>query len=410
MNRTLIRVVLAVLPCVSLPGQETPVVLKGASVFTGSGEFQEGLTIVLSGGKVTAIGKDVVEPAGATVLDLAGQFVTPGLVDANTALGLPQAHENEESAEVTPQIRILDAIDPASPQFAQVLRDGVTTAYVSPGGRNVLGGLGVVLKTLGKDLEARVVRNDADLRMTLGNMPAAGNSPFRGLGAGANMFFRRPTNRMGVIWEVRRAFYDAMDARETRPGPLAEPDAGTRVLIDALDKKIAVRTTARHDQDIRTALRLAEEFGLRIVLDEAVESWQALDYIVAAKVPVVAAPPSLPRADDSAKPHLDTLALLARAGVPVAIATGPGASGLRALPLVREAAFAVGGGMPREAALAAVTSVPAMILGIGDRVGSLAPGRDADVVVWSRHPLSLGSRVARVFVDGVAADPAKSIP
>jgi imidazolonepropionase-like amidohydrolase len=115
----------------------------------------------------------------------------------------------------------------------------------------------------------------------------------------------------------------------------------------------------------------------------------------------VAAPPSLNRAEDTATPHLDTIALLANAGVPVAIQTGPGAQGIRPLPLVREAAFAVRGGLKREAALAAITSVPAKIIGVDDRVGSLEKGKDADIVVWSRHPLSPCSRAEKVWIDGL---------
>lgn len=371
--------------------------LAGAKVFTGGGEFQEGLMILIKNGKIAKVGPDL-QDANAVRLDLAGRYITPGLVDANTSLGLPKAHVNEEYTETTPHIRILDAVDPDAYAFKRALENGVTTVYVSPGGRNVFGGLGVIMKTHGKDLESRIVKRDSGLRMTLGTMPSSGNRGFRGFGGlRPNVFMRRPSSRMGVIWEIRRKFYEAEDARVSGLRATDEISAATQVLIDALDKKITVRTMARTDQDIRTALRLAKEFGIKITLDECTEAYQSLDYIVAAKIPVIAGPPSLTSAGDGAKPHLDTLKLLSDAGVPVAIQTG---QDLGALPLVQEAGFAVKYGMTRDKALLAVSLVPAEILGISDRVGSIEQDKDADIVVWSRHPLSPVSRTELVFVSG----------
>lgn len=391
---------LLAVPAAPAAAQESPVLLEGAKVFTGRGEFDDNLQILIQGGKILAIGKQVPVPATDDLerLDLSGKWLTPGLVDGNTSLGLPSAHENEESSEITPHLRVLDAVDPASPDFRRAVRDGVTTAYISPGGKNVFGGLGAVCKTAGS---ARLLRERCGVRMTLGLMPSSGNRSFRTRGSPTSIYYRRPTARMGTIWEIRKAFYDAMDRRETRIGPTVEPSAATQVLIDALDRKIDVRTMARSDQDIRTAVRLAEEFGIKIVLDGAQEAYYALDYIVAAKMPVIAAPPSLATAADGATPHLDTLALLSGAGVPVAIQTGQATGSAAALPLIREATFAVRGGMSRRAALEAVTSVPATLLGVADRIGSLEKGKDADVVIWSRHPLHPSSRAERIYVDGI---------
>ncbi|MAE75455.1 MAG: amidohydrolase [Planctomycetes bacterium] len=391
------RIALALLLLSSaLAAQGDTLVLRGARVFTGQGDFQKGLVVIVKDGKIAAIGRDIPVPQGAKEVDCKDKWITPGFVDAMTALGLTSMNENEESNEVTPQVRAINAIDPEAQNFKRAVAGGVTTAYIMPGQMNVFGGLGVVYKTAGK---SRVVREDAGVRMTLGQMPGSGNRSFRGFGGSpTSIYYRRPNNRMGTIWEVRRAFYDAMDVRETNLGPQLEPTAAQRVLISALDRKMKVRTTARHGQDIRTALRLAEEFGIAVILDDATEAYKTLDYVVAAGVPVVAGPPSVQAGFDGSTPHLDTLALLARAGVEVAIST---AQRPDALPLVREAGFAVRGGMDRAAALAAVTSVPAKILGVDARVGSLDKGKDADIVLWSRHPLSPYSRAVRVWVDGV---------
>ncbi len=374
--------------------QERPLLLEGAKVFTGDGDFRDGLSILVEDGKIKAVGADIDVPAGAERLDLRGRWVTPGLIDGNTSLGLPRSHENEESSEVTPQIRVRDAIDLGASDFRLALREGVTAACVSPGGRNVFGGLDVVVKTAGGPLGAKVLKEGTGLRVTLGQMPAAGNRTFRG-GRPDSIYIRRPTTRMGVIWEIRRAFYEADRKRESFTGK--EPDRATRILLDALDRKLQVRMTAHSDQDLRTALRLQREFGIRIVLDEAVDAYYLVDVLAAAGFPVVCAPPTVPSAPDQAEPHLDTPALLAKAGVKVVLETG---QGLASEPLIREAAFAVRGGMPRAAALAAVTSRAAEVLGVADRIGRLAPGRDADLVVWSDHPLRLGARPLAVRIEG----------
>ncbi|MCA8972553.1 MAG: amidohydrolase family protein, partial [Planctomycetes bacterium] len=320
---------------------------------------------------------------------------TPGLVDANTALGLPSAQENEQSNEITPHLQIIDLYDVEAQNVAHARRNGVTTAYITPGELNVFGGLGAVVKTAG---ESPVLARENGLRMTLGNMPGQGNAPFRTYGKPVGMYFRRPSNRMGVIWEIRKAFYDAIEARETAPGQVQQLSAATQTLIRALDKDLIVRTSARADQDIRTAIRLAQEFGINLVLDHVTEAYACLDDVVAAGFPVLLTAPTLEDDPEGATPHLDTARLLAARGVTLAIQSG---ADPRAEPLVREAAFAVRGGLSREAALAAITSVPAKILGVDDRVGSIAPGKDADVVVWSGHPLGLGSRAEHVFVNGV---------
>ena len=371
-----------------------PLVFQGAKIFDGH-KVLEGATLVVVDGKVQALGKGLSLPDNAVTIDCKGRWITPGLIDANCAIGLPSSNENEQSNEITPHLRIVDLYDVEAKSVERARQGGVTTAYLTPGGLNVFGGLGAIVKTAGSE---PILDAESGLRMTLGNMPGQGNRPFRSFGKPEGLFFRRPQNRMGVIWEVRKAFYDAMEARETSVGPTKKLSASTQTLIRALDKKLVVRTTARADQDIRTAIRLAKEFGIQITLDEAIEAYACLDYIVASGFPVIATAPSLRSAPDNATPHLDTIALLAKAGVPLAIQSGQNSA---ALPLIREAAFAVRGGLSRQAALAAVTSLPAKILGIEDRVGSLAPGKDADLVIWSDHPLRLGTRAETVYIAGV---------
>jgi imidazolonepropionase-like amidohydrolase len=383
---------LAAFLCAPAESQEKPLVIRGAQVFNGEGAFMKGVTVRLVNGKIDAIGKVEALPTDQ-IIEAKGLFLTPGLINANTALGLPSAQENEQSEEVTPAIQVKDAIDLESPAFRFALQGGVTTACVSPGGYNVIGGLDAILKT-GGPLGERLLKSGSGLRVTLGQLPGMGNRPPR-WGKPTSMYNRRPTTRMGTIWEIRRAFYKAQKYRDTKARK--QPDRGTRVLINTLQGKIRCRMTARSDQDLRTALRLAKEFGLKIVIDGGVESYFVLDRIQKAGFPILLTAPSQNHSPDGATPHLDTAALLAKKGIRFAIQTG---RGMTPLSLIQEAAFAVRGGLSRDQAMAAITSVPADILGIADRVGRIKKNLDADLVLWSGHPLSLGSHPIRVLISG----------
>ena len=393
-----------------LAAQSTPLVLKGARVLPVSGApIQDGV-VVMAGGKVQVVGGAATSvPEGATVVDLRGKVVTPGLIDAAASYGARAEDLNEQGTEVTPQVKVVDSLDADDKDLARARAQGVTTIHVAPGNRNVIGGLGAVVKTFGQSIEEMVLRDEVSLRLTLGAEPSEGNRAIRG-GAPNSIYYRQPTTRMGVIWQARKAFYDALAYRQRRTiengdgAPPAE-DAAMEVLLRAIDKKLPVRTTARAEQDIRTALRLAEEFGFVPVLEEATEIWRVVPLVAASGTKVVVGSPSALRergagARDGAEGLWCTLDLLAEAKVPFAIATGANqaAQGLR-----EEALLAVRHGLAPELALRAITLSPAEILGVQERVGSLAAGKDADLVVWSGDPLDPTSRVERVYVGGVEA-------
>ena len=386
---------------------EGVVVLQGARIHPVSADPIDDGIVVISGGKIVAAGgADTPIPAGARILDCAGAVITPGLVDAGTTLGVARNDLNEQGEEVTPQVRIVDAIDPASDDFVEARRHGVTTAQINPGNRNVIGGLGAVVKTAGDTVGEMLVRDDSGLRLTMGGEPSSGNRAIRG-GTPVGIYYRRPTTRMGVVWEARKAFYDAMAYMEQKTDPNAPPEAqradpAMEILSQALKKELIVRTTARAEQDIRTALRLAEEFGYRTLVEEATEAWRVIDELVEAGVTVLLSAPSRMNAPDGADVRYHTVRLLAERGVPFAICTGADGG---TLPLVQEAMFAVRYGLDPDTALAAVTLRAAEILGIDDRVGSLRAGRDADLVIWTGDPFDPTTRVRAVYVGGREVTP-----
>jgi len=390
-----------------ISAQDSTVVLRGATVLSSAADPIPDGTVIMAGGRIQAVGgSDLGVPVGAVVVDAKGMFVTPGLIDAGAQMGLSDTDANEQGDEVTPHMRVLDALDRDDPRFAKARSRGVTTVHVTPGNRNVIGGLGAVVKTWGTSIADMLVKDGVGLRMTMGSEPSSGNRAIRG-GMPNSMYSRRPTTRMGVIWAVRKAFYDAKDyqQRTIDPDNSTPPDAGMEVLVEALTGKVLVHTTARAEQDIRTALRLAEEFGYRPVLDEPVEAWRVADEIAEAGVSVLFGAPSAAQVAgsggrDGAEVRWNTLNMLAERGVPFAIHTGTNNA---ALSLIDEAMFAVRNGLSQSAALDAITIVPAVILGVSDRVGSLEVGKDADVVLWTGHPLDPSSAVKSVYVGGIEA-------
>ncbi|MBK8979531.1 MAG: amidohydrolase family protein [Planctomycetes bacterium] len=397
----------AVVTTTTATAQTGVTVFRGARIHPVSSPPIADGTIVVTGGRIAAVGgADVQIPSGATIVDLAGLVVTPGLVDASTTLGVPDIDLNEQGEEVTPQLRIADVLDPASRDFVAARRFGVTTVQVDPGNRNVIGGLGVVVKTVGDTLAQMLVKDESGLRLTMGAEPSSGNRAIRG-GTPVGIYYRRPTTRMGVVWETRQAFYAAKAYLERKTDPDTPPellgtDPGLEVLARALRGEVVVHTTARAEQDIRTALRLMDEFGYKALLEEATEAWRVVDELAEKGIPVLLAAPSRLAAADGAEVRYHTLNVLAQRGVSFAICSGAGDA---PLPLIHEAMFAVRNGLAPAKALEAITLRPAEILAVADRVGSLQPGRDADLVVWTGDPLDPTTRVHAVYIGGREVTP-----
>ncbi len=384
--------------------QQQATVYTNARLLPGGAPPIENGMLVVAGGKILAIGgSDLAAPPGATVVDCKGKTITPGLIDASFRAGVG-ADPNEHSEEVTPHLRVLDSLDPEDRAFARARAAGVTAVHVMPGNRSVIGGIGCVVKTFGSEPRAMLLKEDASLHITLGAEPSMGNRAIRG-GSVDSIYYRRPTTRMGVVWEVRKTFFDAKQAMQMTAGaPPLPPDPGRAVIERVLKGQLTAVTTARSEQDLRTALRIADEFGYRTVLDDAQDAHLVLDELVAAKTTVLLGAPSATTVlgtagADGAEPRSATVQKLAARGIPFVITTG---SNLASLDLVREAMFAVRNGLSPTQAIDAVTIEPAKLLGIADRTGSLAVGKDADFVVWSTDPLDPAATAESVHIDGIS--------
>ena len=378
---------MALLLALAMTQDAEEIVLKSARILTVSGAETKGF-LVISNGKIKGIVDEA--PSGAKVFDLGGAIVIPGLIDAGCTLGIA-GPTNEEGDEVAPQVRIVDALDPRSPDLARARQNGVTAAFVAPGNRGVIGGVASVIKTAGPSRAGMIVREEAAMKAAIGPGPSLGN--FSPRGTPATFFARRPTTRMGVAWEFRKAFFDARRYGEQHD----QQDPGKELLLQALGGKLPVRIASTRVTDVETALNAAEELGLTISFEEAQEAWKRADLLAKKKIAVLLRPSMLGASPyiggEQIEPRLDAFVLLSRAGVKTALlSTGD--------QLLSSVAFAVRHGAAPADALRAVTLTPAEILGVADRMGSLEKGKDADLVVLSGEPHDLTTRVEKVMIGG----------
>lgn len=333
---------------------------------------------------------------GTDLVDARGLWIVPGFVDIHGAIGRPAA-ANEESSEVTPSFSALDFVDPSDGRFQQALEAGVTSIAVSPGGRSVIGGTTAVIKTDDRALGHRIVGLRVALSATLGYEPTFGNRAPR-WSPPTGYYFRRPGNRMGLAAELERSFFAA------REGEIADP-LEANIMAAAMDGRLPTLFRARKDQDIRTALRLSEDFGLRPVILEGTESWRQAAALAERDVPVVLGPLyQQPRQGleswEGDDPRSAVGALLDEAGVKVAFASGPSdpPGSLR-----EWAMLSVRHGMDRTSALLGITSAPAEALGLERRIGRIGWGSDADLLIMDGHPLDPTSRVLMTIINGRVA-------
>ena len=378
-------------------------------------------TALVEGGRIVAIGADVTIPEDAEVFDATGKVVMPGLIDAHCHVGLwaegvgwEHSDGNEMTDPITPQLRALDAVHPQDPAFAELVAAGVTTVLTGPGSGNLIGGQWVCLKTAPKpSVEEMVVLEPAGMKMALGENP-------KRVYKGQN---KTPSTRMGNAallrgalvqaqnylekWRRYEAELSAYEAKnEDDKGAADEPKSPERDLkMEALGKvlqrEMKARVHAHRADDMLTAIRIAEEFGLDLTLEHATEGYKIADILAAKAIPVTAGPILFSRTKYELKDMLPkNPGVMAEAGVTVAIQTDE-MSAVKYLTI--NAALAVREGMSEEDALKAITINAAKVIGVEDRLGSLEVGKDADIVVLDGHPFDYRTVVELVLVDGQVA-------
>ncbi|MBL8985340.1 MAG: amidohydrolase family protein [Gemmatimonadales bacterium] len=404
---------LAIVAATPAGAQDKPIAIRGGTVVPVSGPAIPNGTVVIRGGKIVAVGANVPVPAGAEIVDARGKYVLPGLVDAMSNIGIAATDQDEPAEPINPANRAFEAYNPFGDfgsgrggplRNREILSGGVTTMYVGPADATLIGGQGVVVKTAGPDLAGVVVREPAAMDMTLGTPPKAA----------ARARNRDPATRMAEVAMLRQRLVRAQEYQKTREqNPNGPRDLGLEALGRLLRREFPARIQANHPTDIRSALRLAQEFGFDLVVDGGQGALEFKDELATRRIPVILGQVSHPYVSNEEIPNKEDYppmderlpANLTRAGVKTAIATfsrsfGSLAPAGSAKWLLIDAGIASGYGLSEADVLKAVTLIPAEILGVANRVGSLEVGKDADVIVLDGPPLSVKTWVQRVYVGG----------
>ncbi len=394
--------------------KSSPVVFRGARLLTAAGAPVENGVLVVRDGMVVAVGAPaaVKVPDGATVRDVSGKTIIPGLVDTHSHIGIyarpaVPAHSdgNEGSGAVQSSLRAVDAIYPDDPGIRMALAGGVTAANIMPGSGNVIGGQTLYVKLRGRTVEAMKI---ADAPVLGGLKMANGENPKR-FNFGANK--REPATRMKLAAMQREQFTKAREYQQKwaahrkakadgKDVPPPETDLAMDTLVEVLERKRTVHFHCHRADDVMSALRLADEFGFEIVLQHATEAYRVADEV--AKRKAVA---SLTLVDspggkmETAGLIEENAAVLDKAGVTVCVNTDDFITESRFF--LRTGAIAVRGGMSEDAALRALTINGARAMHLESRLGSLESGKDADFVVLSGPPFSVYTQVLETYIDGV---------
>lgn len=360
--------------------------------------------VLVDAGKIVAVAENIDAPAGAEIIDAEGRIVAPGFVDAHCHIGLHEAINgaagsdvNESVDPTTPQMRAIDAIEPRDEMFQFAREAGITTAVTGPGSANVVGGTFTAIKTYGTRVDKMIIKDPVAMKIAFGENP-------RNRYGGMN---KSPKTRMGVAAVLRELLFKAKRYQLDTDAALADPDEKAptfdmklEAMLPVMRREIPLKAHAHRADDIFTAIRIAREFDLKITLDHCTDGSLIAEELVEENLPVFVGPSLGSKSKYELKnKSFETPGALARAGVRFGIITDAPVIPLEYLPLC--AGLAIKSGLDYDTAWRAITIDPAELVGIGDRVGSLEPGKDADIVIHNGDPLlDIGSCVYKTIIDG----------
>ena len=393
-----------------------PVALRGGKFLTVSHGTIDNGALVIEGGKITQIGpaNSVRIPGNAKVIDTTGMTVYPGLIDAESRIGLTEISADEmtndllePSDNIMPHMKTADAFHAESEVIPVTRVNGITNAIVAPASRDTLPGQDSFISLYGRSADDMLMIRDVAMPLNFTGDQRKTGGGRRG-GGGGGLTGSYPVTRMGMAAQLRQAFMDAQDyarkqdeyaKKKDDPKAVApKRDLKLEALVPYLQGKKTVVISAEEGNDVETAVHLAQEFGLKFVLDHVTHAQRVLDYIASLKVPVIVGPIYDEPKDDE---RYDTVyrlpAELQKRGVRIAFASYD-SHNARNLPYA--AGFAVAWGLPYDEALRAITLTPAEIFGVADRLGSLDVGKLGNVVVANGDPLDVKTDVKHVFVNG----------
>jgi imidazolonepropionase-like amidohydrolase len=371
------------------------IAITGGTIYPVSGPKIENGTLLLRDGKIAAVGASVEVPSSAIRIDAKGGWITPGLIHGGSTLGLKlfdigvqiETQEDTASGDMKPSFNVAEGLDPASMAIPVARLEGVTSSISKPA-LGLIPGQAVLIDLAGDRIEDMVAQSPVAMMADLGQ---GGKEAGGGSRARATQRLRRVL-RDALEYEKRRD-----DFRKAQMQPLAASAEDLEALLPVLKGKLPLFVIANRRSDIETALRIAQEFNLRMVIWGGAEGWRVAPELARAKVPVLLEPlTDVPRFD-ALNARLDNATLLWKAGVKVGVAQQDAA-------LFRDLRQAAGNevrnGMRWYDALRSITLSTAEAAGVGDRYGSLEVGKVANVVVWTGDPLEFSSRVDHLFIRG----------
>ena len=380
--------------------------VKNCNLIDMAGIYEEKRDLLIDGTKILRVDQEIPAEEGWEVIDAAGRLVTPGIVDSHAHIGLsPTAvaggmDGNEYTNHTTPGLRGFDALDPADPAFAVALKNGVTTVVTGPGSANVIGGTFSAIKTYGRTLDEGVICPEIAMKTALGENPKFAYGKNRGMA---------PSTRMMSAALFREQLMKAKEYREKWLAHKAKLDAGEEAEAFAYDlgmhslmrvfDGMLVKIHCHQADDIMTAIRISEEFGLRYTLDHCTEGYLIADKLKEHHCKVIIGPIFGGKSKFELKhKSMKAAGILEQAGIEFSVMTDNPVIPMEGL--LTQLALLHKFGMSRKMALRAVTINAANNTDIGDRVGSLEPGKDADLVIWNVDPLDTMSEAGIVIVDG----------
>jgi len=398
-SRLAVAIALSVIA--ALPATAQTIAITGGKVYPVSGPPIENGTVIITNGKIAAVGANVAIPAGAQRIDATGKIVTPGFVDASTQLGVQEVAAVNDTRDMSARgkdniaaaFRVWEGLNPNSVLLAPARKEGVTTFVVVPTGGLVSGQAALVDVVPG-------TTTDMILKAPVAMVAVVGDPLSVGLASRGEVI-----GKLRELLEDTKFFQthrDAFDRAQTRPFAASRLDL--EALIPVIEGKLPLLVTVDRAADIDAAMRLARDYNVKLMISSGAEAWMMADKIAAARIPVLTgAMNNIPAGFAALGQRQENAALLRKAGVQVALIGNAGGGDEEAFNvrnIKQEAGNAVSYGMTWDDALRAVTLAPAEVFGASDRVGALKPGLEGNVVVWSGDPFEFTTRAEHVFVRG----------
>lgn len=351
-------------------------------------------------GKIIEIGEHIIRTPEMHVINADGMWVFPGFIDAHSHIGISEEKIgaqgddcNEGTNPITPWLRAIDAINPMDSAFHNALAVGITGVMVGPGSSNPIGGQFAFIKTYGRRIDDMVVLAPAALKI------AFGENPKRDYGQNGDM----PCTRMGIAGMIRRELFEARkyfekEKNSSREKPM-EKVFEMECYRDLFEGKIPLKAHAHRTDDIFTAIRIAKEFHVDLTLDHCTEGYLVAEELAECGFPAIVGPSFSSRSKNEVRlADFKAPELIHKAGIPVAITTDHPVSRIQYLPLC--AAMAAKEGLGEMNALRAITIDAAKICRVDNRIGSLKPGKDADLAIYDGNPLDIKSNLWMTMIDG----------